>query len=305
MKRRFATVALALLLWTAGASAHEPWRVLPNCRLVPNDSNDGDSFHVRAAGHEYIFRLYFADTPETDTSVPERVEEQAKYFALTTAQTIQLGEIAERFTQQKLARPFTIRTCMQDALGRSQQQRFYAFVGTADGDLAELLIANGLARVHGSGAAPVGLSSPQLEWQKLQRLEREAKAQKVGGWGATSGRMTARLAIPPPKSGPDSFDAFFHPERLAKAAQPAEVLPTPGSAWPFPAVPSLARPPAVSAGKLDINAATPAELQNISGIGPVLSQRIIEARPFTSADDLRKVKGIGAKTYEKIRPSFQ
>jgi competence protein ComEA len=57
--------------------------------------------------------------------------------------------------------------------------------------------------------------------------------------------------------------------------------------------------------KLDVNAASLAELQNIPGIGPVAAQRIIEARPFKSADDLQRVKGIGAgKRYEKIRPFF-
>jgi DNA uptake protein ComE-like DNA-binding protein len=36
----------------------------------------------------------------------------------------------------------------------------------------------------------------------------------------------------------------------------------------------------------------------------VLAARIIAARPFTTADDLRKVKGIGTKKYEKIRSYF-
>ena len=82
---------------------------------------------------------------------------------------------------------------LQDAMGRSRMQRFYAFIETAEGDLAELLVANGLARVYGSAATPAGLSSPEREWQKLKRLEREAEVQKVGGWGAGTGRMAARL----------------------------------------------------------------------------------------------------------------
>ena len=57
--------------------------------------------------------------------------------------------------------------------------------------------------------------------------------------------------------------------------------------------------------KLDVNSASLAELQNIPGIGPVVAERIIEARPFKNADDLQRVKGIGAgKRYEKIRPFF-
>jgi competence protein ComEA len=53
-----------------------------------------------------------------------------------------------------------------------------------------------------------------------------------------------------------------------------------------------------------VNAATESELDHLPGIGAVLAARIIAARPFKSADDLRHVKGIGEKTYEKIRPHF-
>ena len=35
----------------------------------------------------------------------------------------------------------------------------------------------------------------------------------------------------------------------------------------------------------------------IPGIGPVMAARIIAARPFRSADDLKKVSGIGEKKY--------
>jgi competence protein ComEA len=57
--------------------------------------------------------------------------------------------------------------------------------------------------------------------------------------------------------------------------------------------------------KLDVNTASQTELENVPGIGPSIAERIIEARPFKSADDLQRVKGIGAgKRYEKIRPFF-
>jgi competence protein ComEA len=56
---------------------------------------------------------------------------------------------------------------------------------------------------------------------------------------------------------------------------------------------------------IDVNRATQAELRQLPGIGPVLSQRILdtrEARPFAKVDDLRRVPGIGPKTLEKLRP---
>ena len=59
------------------------------------------------------------------------------------------------------------------------------------------------------------------------------------------------------------------------------------------------------AAKFDINTATEKELKLIPGIGPVMARRIIDARPFRSADDLKKVNGIGDKKYAQLRPYFQ
>ncbi|HEX3314738.1 MAG TPA: helix-hairpin-helix domain-containing protein [Gemmataceae bacterium] len=56
---------------------------------------------------------------------------------------------------------------------------------------------------------------------------------------------------------------------------------------------------------IDINRAGLAELRKLPGIGPKLSQRIVDTRtirPFASVDELRRVPGIGVKTLEKIRP---
>lgn len=58
-------------------------------------------------------------------------------------------------------------------------------------------------------------------------------------------------------------------------------------------------------GKVNVNTASLNELKTLPRIGPALSKRIIEARKdskFTQASDLRRVRGIGAKTVEKLAP---
>jgi len=55
---------------------------------------------------------------------------------------------------------------------------------------------------------------------------------------------------------------------------------------------------------LNPNTAGKEELMSINGIGPVLSARIIAGRPYKTVDDLLKVKGIGQKKLEHIRPYF-
>jgi competence ComEA-like helix-hairpin-helix protein len=58
-------------------------------------------------------------------------------------------------------------------------------------------------------------------------------------------------------------------------------------------------------GKLDLNKATPAELEALPGIGPALAARIIAQRKaaggFRSVEDLLAVRGIGEKTLARFR----
>lgn len=60
-----------------------------------------------------------------------------------------------------------------------------------------------------------------------------------------------------------------------------------------------------SGEKIDINRANAAELMTLPGIGPKLSQTIIDYRDangaFKSTEEIRKVKGIGQKRFESIQ----
>jgi competence protein ComEA len=284
-------ISRALLVWVAlwlavtGLRASGDWITLENCRLVPNPANDGDSFHVRVNDKEYICRLYLVDAPETDAVSPARLIEQAKYFGISVPQVIELGEAAKLFVRQKLAEPFTVFTRMANAMGRSNIERIYAFVQTKEGDLGEQLVANGLARIYGRRVAPPGSSSYSAALQKLQEIEDQAKRQKLGGWAANIGGSSAPTATAATISSPS--------------------LSVPDTASPAASPPSTSKNERLFPAKFDINTATEKELRLIPGIGPVMARRIIDARPFRSADDLKKVSGIGDKKYAEIRPYFQ
>ncbi|MFM8982287.1 MAG: thermonuclease family protein, partial [Spartobacteria bacterium] len=131
----------------------DEWQTLKNCRLIENDANDGDSFHIDHDGKEYLFRLYFVDAAESaeDSTLENRIDEQAEHFGVSTKDLIEGGVNAKEFTKKTLKKPFTVITKFQDAMGRSKMQRHYAIVLPEDGgtDLAEMLIRAGLARAHG------------------------------------------------------------------------------------------------------------------------------------------------------------
>jgi predicted flap endonuclease-1-like 5' DNA nuclease len=196
---------------------------------------------------------------------------------------------------------------MSDAMGQSRIERFYAYVQTKDGDLGEQLVRNGLVRNYGFKAVPPGLKSWRIELEKLQQLENEAKQEKIGAWGVSIGRLNAPTANP----GPFSHFAPYQklrgpgtpPASPSFLSTPKPRAPTPPASAPEPNRTHLKEKTPL--GKIDINTATEKELTTVSGIGHVMAARIIAARPFRSADDLRKVSGIGDKKYAQVRPYFQ
>jgi len=89
------------------------------------------------------------------------------------------------------------------------------------------------------------------------------------------------------------YDAHVHrssaPERIVVARTP---LSTPEAA-------------ALRDGRpMAINRARAEELELLPGVGPSLARRIVEARasggPFRGPSDLRRVKGIGKRTQDKL-----
>ena len=64
-----------------------------------------------------------------------------------------------------------------------------------------------------------------------------------------------------------------------------------------------------SQGLININTASSAELQRLNGVGPATAEKIIAYRnqngAFSKPEDIKRVSGIGEKTYEKLKDKIR
>jgi competence protein ComEA len=83
------------------------------------------------------------------------------------------------------------------------------------------------------------------------------------------------------------------------------VTPSPGVAMPAGPGPAATRAAVPGGGPINLNTATLADLDSLPGVGPVLAQRILDARDaqggFKAVADLRKVDGIGDARFEQLK----
>ena len=206
-------IGLGAILFALATPTHtlaaKKWREYTGCRVIPNASNDGDSFHVKPTNiktRSYLFRLYFVDTPESETSLPERLQVQADYFGIPDPkEVVKVGKEAVKFTEKFLEDGnFTVYSRLSDALGRSDKDRDYAMVLNAAGqDLGTELVRNGLARVYGSGTDLSELDSynrtEDAWWRRLRQTELEAKKEKRGAWALSGGPANPLAALTAPR----------------------------------------------------------------------------------------------------------
>ncbi len=278
-------IAVLLIISVSFARAVEELRTLKDCVLVPTEWADGDSFQVKTADQTLMtVRLYGADCVEShvrDASDETRLREQRRYFGISkiSAKAPEAIAVAKAYGQQAtdyvksaLAKPFTVHTAFADARGDSKFKRVYAFVVTAEGtDLAGDLVSIGLARAFGVYRSTFDERSAEEYRAYMKDLELRAATSKKGIWAKTN------------------WDTLPE-ERRVQRQEDEELQAAIGNAK-------------VDVGeKIDPNRAPQSDLMKLPGVGEVMAKRIIQARPYSRIEDLRKVSGIGQKTWEQLQP---
>lgn len=258
-------------------------QALENCRLVPTNWADGDSFQIESEdGQELTIRLYGVDCFEikvTGATDARRLRAQRRYFGITeygsTGDSIalakNLGKEAKQVAFQFLAEPFTVHTAFADARGDGKYKRYYGFVVNQAGeDLAAHLVKNGLARAYGVVRSTYDGQNHQDYRDFLADLELQAAKLGQGAWAKTNWQT-----LPSERQQQRDEDREIH---LAVGNQ----LPEKSSINP--------------------NKSSRDELMSLPGIGEKIAMRIIEMRPFKTIDELHNVPGIGQKKFNDIEP---
>jgi competence protein ComEA len=94
---------------------------------------------------------------------------------------------------------------------------------------------------------------------------------------------------------------------VAYAQQDQQAAPPPGNQSSYPAETHKMTPaeksdtPSANGQTVDLNSASKKDLAALPGVGPHYAQTIIDARPFSSKEDLMKKKVIPQATYDKIQ----
>lgn len=148
-------------------------------------------------------------------------------------------------------------------------------------------------RVYVSG----GVVRPDVYTLEPGAIVRDAVA-AAGGFHADANREAINLATPLL----DGAQVHVPRQEETATAPPAGI--TSPSPTPEPVVAAAPAPGVRPApgGKVNINTASAAELDTLPGVGPTTAQRIIDGRPYATIEEIKRVRGIGDATFQKLQP---
>ncbi len=194
--------------------------------------------------------------------------------------------------------------------------------------ISRTLLAPEPGRVHGLETINPATDLEGIEGEVVAALTREQRAQTplADGEQIDVNRAPADELRRLPGVGPSLAEALIEERERAPFSGPADLERVAGvgevtarrlaphlrfergaprsAPAPAPAASvSTGCPP--GSARIDLNRASPAQLESLSGIGPALAARIIEDRsengPFEAPEAVTRVRGIGARTLARFR----
>lgn len=160
-------------------------------------------------------------------------------------------------------------------------------VGIAQGTALPTQAGDVVVHVTGAVAKP-GLVTLSASARINDAIERAGGPTKDADLGTVNlaARVMDGMQIVVARQGDDVASSVSMPEGKASPASPVA--------------------PVAAAGQISINSASAAQLEELPGVGPAIAGRIVEYRQanggFKSIDEIERVKGIGPKKLESMRP---
>jgi len=110
------------------------------------------------------------------------VLEQSKHFGGTLDEALRAGDKAKIRVREILQGPFSVHTREATAGGGGKEPRYYALIEIGGKPLAEILVAEGLARTKGIFPNLPSGEKGKAYKARLEALEDEAHQKRLGVW---------------------------------------------------------------------------------------------------------------------------
>lgn len=248
---------------------------------------------ILAAGQDGRFAQVqdYVNFPRAESFMQPRLDGTSSFSLAEDGVTMAVERISNPRTEDNLSGSLALELWALPAPYQAGEPEGQPLVSVALGSLAGQQAWQDLAFTQALATHPAGTWHIALllrEWSAKGYVTRDFSNFPLPvTWNA------APTAAAPIEEAPAAAEA------PAKAAEPA-AKPAAGKAK------LAAKPKAAAAApvSVSINTATAAELAAVKGLSKVVAAAIVAARPFKSLDELVKVKGMGVKSFDKLKGSL-
>lgn len=248
---------------------------------------------ILAAGQDGRFAQVqdYVNFPRAESFMQPRLDGTSSFSLAEDGVTMAVERISNPRTEDNLSGSLALELWALPAPYQAGEPEGQPLVSVALGSLAGQQAWQDLAFTQALATHPAGTWHIALllrEWSAKGYVTRD-----FSNFPLTVTWNAAPTAAAPFEEAPAAAEA------PAKAAEPA-AKPAAGKAKP------AAKPKAAAAApvSVSINTATAAELAAVKGLSKVVAAAIVAARPFKSLDELVKVKGMGVKSFDKLKGSL-